>query len=151
MTQEVIGRDLEILVVEDNEADVRLIREGLAEINLRCRLNVVEDGEEAGDYLYRRGRFRSAPRPDLIILDLNLPRRSGVEVLETIKTDLNLKRIPVVVLTSSESVRDVNSAYDRGANTYFRKPSDLDQIYDLMKTLNHYWLNLAVLPTAQEA
>lgn len=152
MIQETLGRELEILVVEDNEADVRLIKEGLAEVNVRFRLNVVEDGEEAGDFLFQRGKYASAPRPDLVLLDLNLPRRSGTEVLESIKTDANLKRIPVVVLTSSKSARDVNTCYDRGANTYFRKPSDLDQIYDLFRTLEHYWLTLAVLPaTPQEA
>lgn len=142
------SRQVEILLVEDNRADVRLLMEGLAAARSRHRLSVVEDGEEALEFLYRRGVHAAAPRPDLVLLDLNLPRKDGNEVLRQIKSDPGLRRIPVVVLTSSRSERDVNTAYEYGANSYLRKPTDLKDIYDLTRTIEHYWLNLCVLPTA---
>jgi CheY-like chemotaxis protein len=138
---------VEVLLVEDNAADVRLLREGLAECGGRFRLNVVTNGEHAVDYVFRRGEFKLAPRPDLIILDFNLPCKNGAEVLEEIKRDPELKRIPVVVLTSSRSEQDVIAAYERGANCFLRKPTTLDQIYDLSRTITHHWFELAVLPS----
>lgn len=137
---------IEVLLVEDNAADVRLIREGMTVLKSNCRLSVAGDGEEALDFLYRRGKHANAPRPTLILLDLNLPRKDGLEVLEEIKMDSSLKRIPVMVLTSSSSMRDVNSAYDLGANSYLKKAGALDEIYDLMRSIEHYWLQLSALP-----
>jgi len=137
---------IDVLLVEDNAADVRLIREGMKVLRSNCRLSVAGDGEEALDFLYRRGKHTNAPRPTLILLDLNLPRKDGLEVLEEIKMDSSLKRIPVMVLTSSSSMRDVNSAYDLGANSYLKKAGALDEIYDLMKSIEHYWLQLSALP-----
>jgi two-component system response regulator len=117
---------MQILLVEDNPADVRLIREALRHTEASYSLSVVDDGEKAIDFLRDRapGSF-----PDLVLLDLNLPRKSGAEVLVEIKGDRRLKRIPVVILTSSRSERDVNTAYDSGANSYLRKPADLDHLY----------------------
>jgi two-component system, chemotaxis family, response regulator Rcp1 len=140
--------NIDVLLVEDNAADVRLIREGIAALESKCRLSVVGDGEEALDFLRRRGKHAAAPRPTLMLLDLNLPRMDGLEVLQIMKSDPALKRIPVMILTSSSSVRDVNSAYDLGANSYLRKTGALDEIYDLMRSIEHYWLQLSALPTS---
>lgn len=138
--------NIEVLLVEDNPADVRLIREGMTVLPSDFKLSIARDGEEALDFLYRRGIHEFAPRPALILLDLNLPRKDGFEVLEEIKKDSSLKRIPVMVLTSSSSMRDVNNAYDLGANSYLKKAGALDEIYDLMRSIEHYWLRLSVLP-----
>ena len=137
-------RSMQILLVEDNPADVRLIREALTHAEARYSLSVVDDGEKAIEFLRNRvpGSF-----PDLVLLDLNLPRKSGAEVLLEIKGDLALRRIPVIILTSSRSETDVNSAYDCGANSYLRKPTDLDNLYSLAGVFAQYWLNWAVLPT----
>jgi CheY-like chemotaxis protein len=141
-----VDGDLEILLVEDNEADAQLIVEGLSETILPYKLHIVEDGQAALDYLRQRPPYSGASLPDLILLDLNLPRKNGMEVLEETKSDHRLRRIPVLVLTSSHSEADVLAAYDHGANSYLRKPSSLEEIYDLMKTLEHYWRGLSVLP-----
>jgi CheY-like chemotaxis protein len=138
---------VEVLLVEDNAADVRLLKEGLSECAGRFNLHVVTNGEQAVDYVFRRGEFKFAVRPDLILLDFNLPCKNGAEVLDEIKSDPDLKRIPVVVLTSSRSEQDVFAAYERGANCFLRKPTTLDQIYDLSRTIAHHWLELAVLPS----
>jgi two-component system, chemotaxis family, response regulator Rcp1 len=139
--------NIEVLLVEDNAADVRLIREGMTVVRSKCRLSVVSDGEEALDFLRRKGKHLEAPRPSFMLLDLNLPRKDGLEVLQEMKADPLLKRIPVMILTSSSSTRDVNSAYDLGANSYLKKAGALDEIYDLMRSIEHYWLQLSALPT----
>ena len=144
-------REVHLLLVEDNAADVRLLQEGLAESGYKYRLSIATNGEEALDFLFRRSRFKAAERPDLILLDLNLPRKNGAEVLEELKQDRELKRIPVVVLTSSRSESDVNIAYELGANCYLRKPGTLEQIYDLARTIGHHWFDLAVLPSEAQA
>jgi CheY-like chemotaxis protein len=140
-------RIVEVLLVEDNAADVRLLREALSESCGHFRLSVVTNGEQAVDYLFQRGEFHDATRPDLVILDFNLPCKNGAEVLEEIKREPELKPIPIVVLTSSRSEQDVMAAYRHGANCYLRKPTTLDQIYDLARTLTHHWFDLAVLPS----
>jgi len=139
--------DIEVLLVEDNAADVRLIKEGLSVLRSKCRLSVVGDGEEAMNFLRRMGKHHAAPRPSLMLLDLNLPKKDGLEVLQEMKADPNLRRIPVMVLTSSSSIHDVNSAYDLGANSYLMKAGALDEIYDLMRGIEHYWLKLSALPS----
>jgi CheY-like chemotaxis protein len=141
-------REVRILLVEDNAADVRLFREALSETPVRYYLDVVADGEEAVDFVLQRGRHAGAARPDLILLDFNLPRKTGAEVLEELKSHPAARLIPVVVLTSSRSERDVHVAYSYGANCYLRKPNTLDQIYDLVSTLSHHWFELAILPSA---
>jgi CheY-like chemotaxis protein len=135
-----------ILLVEDNEADVRLIEEGLSESTLSYTLRVAQDGESAMKFLRRQGEYASMPLPDIILLDLNLPMRSGIEVLQEIKMDPELKRIPVLVLTSSKSAADVSACYTGGANSFMKKPGGLSEVYDLINTIQHYWLDLGVLP-----
>jgi chemotaxis family two-component system response regulator Rcp1 len=139
-------RAVEILLVEDNEGDVRLTREALREGHLRNRLHVVGDGERALDFLYRRGEYADAPRPDLILLDLNLPRRDGREVLADIKNDASLKRIPVVVLTTSRSEEDLVRMYNLHANCFITKPVDFDQFIQVVKTIENFWFTIVVLP-----
>jgi len=142
----VIGH-VDVLLVEDNAGDVRLIQEGMKVMHSKCRLSVVGDGEEALEFLRRRGKHAGAPRPALVLLDLNLPKKDGMEVLMEIKNDPFLKRTPIMILTSSGADRDVNRAYELGANSYLRKAESLDGIYDLMRSIEHYWMNLSALPT----
>ena len=136
----------DILMVEDNPADVRLTQEAFRNGKIHNSLSVARDGVEAVDYLRRRGRFHDAPRPDLILLDLNLPRMNGREVLAEIKADPSLMRIPVVVLTTSRAENDVLKTYDLHANCYVVKPADLDEFIDVVKSIEHFWLKSATLP-----
>lgn len=139
-------RPVEILLVEDNPADVRLTQEVFKEGKVNNILNVVYNGEEAMEFLHQKGRFESAPRPDIILLDLNLPRKDGREVLAEIKVDPDLKRIPVVVLTTSQAESDLAQSYDLHANCYIVKPVDLDQFIDVVKTVEGFWLQIVKLP-----
>jgi len=135
-----------ILLVEDNPGDVRLMREALTANGASKSLNVVEDGEQALCFLYRNGAFTKAPRPDLIFLDLNLPRKDGREVLAEIKASDDLRRIPVIVLTTSESDVDVKRAYELHANCYVKKPADLDEYVSVIKACESFWLHVVRLP-----
>ena len=137
---------IEILLVEDNPGDVRLTREALREGKVRNHLTVVGDGVEALAYLRRAGKYAGAPRPDLIFLDLNLPKKDGREVLEEIKSDEALKRIPVVVLTTSKAEEDVLKSYNLHANCYVTKPVDLDQFIRVVKSVNDFWFTVVKLP-----
>lgn len=139
-------RPIEILLVEDNPGDVRLTREALKEGKVLNHLHVVEDGADAVRFLRREGEFDGAVRPDLVLLDLNLPRKSGHEVLEEIKSDTDLRRIPVVVLTSSEAETDIARSYDRYANAYITKPVDLDQFISVVRSVEDFWLEVVRLP-----
>ena len=137
----------EILLVEDNPADVRLTQEALKEAaHARTRLHVAGDGVEALEFLHRQGSFAAAPRPDLMLLDLNLPRVDGRQVLAEVKGDPELRRIPVVVLTTSPSEDDILHAYDQHVNSYIRKPVDLDRFLEVLKAIDDYWLGSVVLP-----
>ena len=136
----------EILVIEDNPGDVRLLQEALKEGNIRNSMNVVEDGEEALLYLNQRGKFCTATRPDLIFLDLNLPKKDGREVLAEIKGDTRLKQIPVVILTTSEAEQDVVRAYSLHANCYVPKPVDLETFFSTVKACQSYWFGTVRLP-----
>lgn len=140
------GRPIEILLVEDNPGDVRLVLETLKENKLRNSLDVVEDGVEALVFLGREGKYADAPRPDLILLDLNLPKKDGREVLAEIKADENLRRIPVVILTTSKAEEDILKAYDLNANCYVTKPVDLDQFIKVVKSIEEFWLTIVKLP-----
>ncbi|HYE99933.1 MAG TPA: response regulator [Planctomycetota bacterium] len=142
-----IGKPIEILLVEDNPGDVRLTREVLKETKVRNALHVVGDGVEALAYLRRQGSHAKASRPDLILLDLNLPRKSGREVLADIKNDPDLRRIPVVVLTTSKAERDIVSSYDLHANCYIMKPVDLEQFITVVKAIEGFWLTIVKLPS----
>ena len=144
--QEAVKADIEILLVEDNPADVRLTREALKEAKVRNQLHVVEDGVAAMTFLKREGDFADAPRPDLILLDLNLPKKDGREVLEEIKQDDSLKRIPVVVLTTSQAEEDIVKTYNLHANCYVTKPVDLDQFITIVRSIEDFWLTIVKLP-----
>lgn len=141
------NREVSILLVEDNPGDVRLTIEALKEGKVYNRLSVVSNGFEALEFLRRQGRYANATRPDLILLDLNLPKKNGSEVLAEIKADPALKRIPVVVLTTSEAEQDVLRSYDLNANCYITKPVDLDQFLHVVKSINDFWLTVVRLPS----
>src|SRR3954470_19805939 len=143
------SRRVEILMVEDSPTDVLITREAIDQAKLVNTLHVVEDGEEAMDFLRKQGRHGTAPRPDLVLLDWNLPRKTGGEVLDEIKTDDQLKVIPVVVLTSSRSDRDVLKAYGLHANCYITKPVDFSSFVELVSSLNHFWFSIVTLPTSE--
>jgi CheY-like chemotaxis protein len=140
------GKMIDILLVEDNPGDVRLAQEALKESKVRNKLFIVEDGVEAMMFLHQQGKYKDAPRPDLILLDLNLPRKSGREVLTEVKTDENLKRIPVVVLTVSKAEEDIAKCYDHHANCYITKPLDFNQFIEVTKSIEDFWLNIVRLP-----
>jgi two-component system, chemotaxis family, response regulator Rcp1 len=140
------GNPLEILLVEDNPADVRLTREAFREGKILNNLVIAKDGVEAMDVLRCRGKFEATPRPDLILLDLNLPRKDGREVLAEIKSDPDLMRIPVVVLTTSRAETDVIKSYNLHANCYVVKPVDLDQFISVVKSIDNFWLTAVTLP-----
>jgi CheY-like chemotaxis protein len=139
-------RSIEILLVEDNPGDARLTLECMREAKVRNRMHVVEDGVEAMEFLRRQGRFGDAPRPDLILLDLNLPRKDGRAVLAEVKADPDLKRIPVVILTTSRAEEDVLRAYDLHANCYVTKPVDLAQFMKIVALIDDFWVNVVTLP-----
>jgi CheY-like chemotaxis protein len=142
-----LTRPIEVLLVEDNPADVRLTEEALKEGKVRNRLHSVPDGVEALAFLRREGKYVDAVRPDLILLDLNLPRKSGREVLGEIKTDPALRHIPVVVLTSSQAEKDIAQAYDLHANCYVTKPVDLDRFIEVVKSIEGFWFSIVKLPS----
>ena len=147
MSTPAAGRPARVLLVEDNEADVRLTREALREAGERVRLSAVGDGDQALAYLRRQEGFAEAPRPDLVLLDLNLPRKNGLEVLDEMRADEALVCIPVIVLTSSAARQDVEAAYSRGANAFVTKPQDLDAFMHLIGTIRGFWLEVAQLPS----
>jgi two-component system, chemotaxis family, response regulator Rcp1 len=140
------GRSIEILLVEDNPGDVRLTREALQDGKVRNNLNVVTDGVEAMAFLERKGKYASAVRPDLILLDLNLPKKDGRQVLAEIKADPDLRMIPVVILTTSQADQDIIRSYDLHANCYVTKPVDLDQFIAVVKSIEDFWLTIVKLP-----
>jgi CheY-like chemotaxis protein len=140
------SRKIEILLIEDNPGDVRLTQEAMRAAEMTNTLHVVEDGIQAMEFLRRRSRFKDAPRPDLILLDLNLPKKDGRAVLAEVKTDPDLRRIPVVVLTTSRSEEDVLQAYDMHANAYVTKPVNLDQFLRIVALIDEFWLKVVTLP-----
>jgi len=142
------ARAVEILMVEDNPGDVRLTQEALKEGHLWNHLSVAKDGMEALEYLRRAGRFQNATRPDLILLDLNLPKKDGREVLSEIKADEKLRLIPVVVLTTSRSEEDIIRSYKLHANCYITKPVDFPQFAAVVRSIENFWFTVVKLPTA---
>ena len=139
-------RPADVLLVEDNPGDVRLTREAFEEGSVPTTLHVVGDGVDALDFLHQRGDHDDAPRPDIVLLDLNLPRKNGDEVLEEVNDDTDLARIPIVVLTSSEAEADVVHSYDLQANAYLTKPVDPAAFIDAMQTFERFWLSIVRLP-----
>ena len=142
---------IEVLLVEDNPGDVRLTREALRDGKVHNNLSVAPDGVEALAFLRRQGKYADAPRPDVILLDLNLPKKDGREVLEEIKADPSLARIPVVILTSSEAERDIAQAYALHANCYVTKPVDLDQFITVVRSIEDFWFTIVKLPPEPRA
>jgi chemotaxis family two-component system response regulator Rcp1 len=140
------GPTVHILLVEDSAADVRLVREAMRNSTIRHEFHVVSDGVLAIEYLARTGSYRDVPRPSMIILDLNMPRRDGRQVLQDIKADADLRRIPVVVMSSSAADEDIIRAYDHHANCYVRKPVDFSQFRDVVQKIESFWLTAARLP-----
>ncbi|HBI46703.1 MAG TPA: response regulator [Planctomycetales bacterium] len=139
---------IEVLLVEDNPDDADLTVDALRDGRVHNRVTVVEDGVEAMAYLRREGKYRAAPRPDLILLDLNLPRKNGREVLAEVKQDPDLRRIPVVVMTSSDDEKDVLAAYNLYVNCYITKPVDLNQFLAVIKSIEHFWFSIVKLAAA---
>ena len=141
------GGTARVLQVEDNEADVRLTREALREAGQEVRLSVVADGEQALAYLRNESGFEDVPRPHLVLLDLNLPRKDGVEVLQEMRSDPELAPIPVIVLTSSSEARDVDACYAAGANAFVVKSVELDEFIDRIGVIREFWFRVAQLPS----
>jgi chemotaxis family two-component system response regulator Rcp1 len=141
-----MNRIIEILLVEDNPGDVRLTAEALKDSKVRNNLSVAMDGVEAVAFLRRAGKYADAPRPNLILLDLNLPKKNGREVLAEIKTDKGLKRIPVVILTTSNDQDDIINTYDLSANCYITKPLEFEQFFGVVKSIEEFWLTTVKLP-----
>jgi chemotaxis family two-component system response regulator Rcp1 len=146
MTNAFEGRPIEILLVEDNAGDVRLAREGLRECKLLNNLSVADDGVQALAFLRREGEYERAPRPDLIMLDLNLPRKDGREVLKEIKEDDLLKCIPVVILTTSKAEEDILKSYSLHANCYVTKPLAIEQFINVVQAIETFWFTIVKLP-----
>jgi CheY-like chemotaxis protein len=142
-----VGKPIEILMVEDNPGDVRLTMEALRETKMNNNLRVIRDGTEALAFLNREGEYGNASRPDLILLDLNIPGKDGREVLEEIKADERLGRIPVVILTTSQVEEDILKTYDLHANCYITKPVDLNQFVKVVRSIETFWLTIVRLPT----
>ncbi len=139
-------KPIEILLVEDNPGDVRLTKEALREAKLSTRMHVAYDGVDALAFLRREGVYAEMPRPDLILLDLNLPKKGGREVLAEIKADEHLRRIPVVILTTSQAEQDIIETYNLHANAYVNKPVDLDQFAKVVKSIEDFWFEIVRLP-----
>ncbi len=137
---------IEILLVEDNPGDVELTREALDAAKVANRLHVVDDGADAVEFLFRRGKYANAPRPDIILLDLNLPKKDGRQVLSEIKANADLAQIPVVVLTTSQAEEDILRAYQLHANCYITKPVDFNQFLRIVSTIEEFWLSVVKLP-----
>jgi chemotaxis family two-component system response regulator Rcp1 len=141
-----LTKPIEILLVEDNQGDVRLTREALKEGKVLNTLHVARDGVEGLAFLRHEGKYAQEPHPDIILLDLNLPRMDGRELLEIIKTDPKLRRIPVVILTTSKSEEDILKTYDLHANCFITKPVDLDQFMNMIRSMEEFWFMIVKLP-----
>lgn len=149
MSSGTFAKCIDILMVEDNPGDVGLTEAALEENKMCNQLHVAKDGEEAMDFLLRNGSHNDAPRPDLIILDLNMPRKDGRDVLKEIKTNSDLKTIPVVILTSSEAEEDIIKSYNLHANCYIKKPLDFGEFMKVVKSIENFWMSIVVLPRTE--
>jgi two-component system, chemotaxis family, response regulator Rcp1 len=146
MNTEILGEPIDILLVEDNPGDARLALESLKESKIRNTLHWVQDGLEAMKFMHRQGNYANAPRADLILLDLNMPKMDGREVLAEIKSDIDLKRIPVVIFTISKAEEDILKAYDLHTNCYITKPLDLNRFLKVIQSIEDFWLTIVRLP-----
>ncbi|MBM3323364.1 response regulator [candidate division WOR-3 bacterium] len=147
MNDESNGRPVEVLLVEDNAGDVRLTQEALREAKVHNNLSVVNDGVEAMAFLRREGKYAQAPRPDLMLLDLNMPRKDGRQVLAEVKADPELGRIPIVVLTTSKAEEDIVRSYELHANSYVTKPVDFEQFMKVVQSIEGFWLTVVKYPS----
>ncbi len=145
MSEEVFHQII-ILMVEDNPGDVKLTEIALQKGRILNKMYIAEDGEEAMIFLHNQGKWVDAPKPDLILLDLNLPRKNGLEVLKEIKSDNELKRIPVIILTTSKAEEDIVKSYDNHANCFISKPVDVNQFIDIVRTIHDFWITIVSLP-----
>jgi len=145
--QDIAVKPVDILLVEDNPGDVRLTQEALKDAKLKINLHVVNDGIEAMAFLRREGKYAEKPPADLVLLDLNLPKKDGRQVLAEIKGDCDLRRTPVVIVTTSKAEEDIVKTYDLHANCYVTKPLDLDQFIMMVQSISHFWLTIVKLPT----
>jgi len=143
------GTPIEILLVEDNPGDVRLTLEALKESKLHNNISVVKDGADALSFLRQEGKYAASPRPDIVLLDLNLPKKTGIEVLTEIKSDEDLKTIPVVILTTSKNEEDIFKTYKYHANCYVTKPVDFEKFLTVVRSIENFWLNIVKLPHKQ--
>lgn len=141
-----ISKPIEILLVEDSRGDIGLIEEVFEEAKIRNNLYVAEDGEEAIQFLNKKGQYADVPRPDIILLDLNLPKKDGREVLDEVKRDETLRNIPIVVLTTSKAEEDILKSYNLHANAYITKPVDFEQFIKVIKSIEDFWLEVVKLP-----
>lgn len=139
-------KTVHILLVEDNEGDILLTIEAFEESKINTKISVARNGQEALDFLYKKGTFSDATKPDLILLDINLPIYNGHEVLKQIKTDLDLKKIPIIMLTTSAFSNDINQAYENNCNSYVKKPLDMDDFLEAILKIENFWLELCTLP-----
>ena len=139
-------KTVHILLVEDNEGDILLTIEAFEESKINTKISVARNGQEALDFLYKKGTFSDATKPDLILLDINLPIYNGHEVLKQIKTDLDLKKIPIIMLTTSAFPNDINQAYENNCNSYVKKPLDMDEFLEAILKIENFWLELCTLP-----
>jgi len=146
MENENVKKPIEILLIEDNPADARLVVEVLKDSKIKNRIHVIEDGVNAMDYLNQKGEYNKAPRPDIILLDLNLPKKDGRDVLKEIKGNSKLKCIPVVILTTSSTKEDINQTYNNHANCFITKPVDFDQFLKVVQSIEDFWLTGVKLP-----
>lgn len=140
-------RPFNILLIEDNPGDIRLTQEAFKEGNTKVNLEVVTDGVEALKYLRKENNYFDKQSPDLILLDLNLPKKDGREILEEIKSDQSLRKIPIVVLTTSNAGKDISNSYDLHANCYIKKPHDFDKFFDIIHKIEEFWLSTTILPS----
>jgi CheY-like chemotaxis protein len=138
----------EILLIEDNPGDVQLTKEALEDCKIVNNLHVAIDGKQAIDFLFKKGQYKNKPKPDLILLDLNLPKIDGRKVLSTIKTEDSLKRIPVVVLTTSKADEDILKVYELHANCYITKPLNIDRFFEVVKAIESFWMGIVLLPNS---
>ena len=145
-----INRQVEVLLVEDNEDDLVIIQEVFADMKLASIVNTVRDGEEALAYLQRKGKYKVARMPDIVLLDINMPKKNGFEVLEEMKKDRRLQSLPVIMLTTSHREEDIVRSYEMGACSYLQKLVDLDQFKQLIKQFEHYWTGISRIPLVRE-
>ncbi len=142
-----LNKEIEVLVIEDNEGDVRLIKEAFKDSLIVNKFSVVGDGEQALDYLNKRGKYESSTRPDLIILDLNLPKMNGFDVLTEVKSNPAIQKIPIIIFSSSTSDSDVLRSYDLKANSYVSKPTDFNEFLNVVRTIDEFWFQTVKLPS----